>query len=90
MLSNISRQRRSLLAQIRLVILPIKIETGRFRSFSVEQMICELCEMRKVENEIRFICECLLYNDFRETLYEHAKIIRMTLQPWECKENLCI
>ena len=75
-LSNISRQRKSLLAQIRLGILPIKIETGRFRSLSVDQRICELCEMRKVENEIHFICECPLYNDFRETLYEHAKLTR--------------
>ena len=53
-LSNISRQRRSLLAQIRLGILPIKIETGRFRSLPVEQRLCELCEMHKVENEMHF------------------------------------
>ena len=39
-LSNISRQRRSLLAQIRLGILPIKTETGRFRSLPVEQRLC--------------------------------------------------
>ena len=62
-LSNISRQRRSLLAQIRLGILPVKIETGRFRSLSVDQMICELCEMQKVENAIHFICECPLHNN---------------------------
>ena len=74
-LSNISRQRRSLLAQIRLGILPIKIETGRFRSLPVEQRLCELCEMHKVENEMHFLCECPLYHDFRETLYDHAKLI---------------
>ena len=43
-LSNISRQRRSL--QIRLGILPIEIETGRFMSLPVEQGLCELCEMQ--------------------------------------------
>ena len=73
-LSNISRQRRSLLTQIRLGILPIKIETGRFRSFSVDQRIYVNCV--KVQNKIHFICECPLYNDFRETLYEHAKLVR--------------
>ena len=62
-LSNINRQRRSLLTQIRLGILPVKIETGRFRSLSLDQMICELCEMQKVENEIHFIFECPLYNN---------------------------
>ena len=53
-LSNISRQRRSLLTQIRLGILPIKIETGRFRSFSVDQRIyvncvkCKKCKMKYI------------------------------------------
>ena len=77
-LSNISRQRRSLLAQIRLGILPIKIETGRFRSLPVEQRLCELCEMHKVENEMHFLCECPLYHDFRETLYDLSKSLSTT------------
>ena len=74
-LSNISRQRRFLVAQIRLGILPIKIETGSFRSLPVQQRLCELCEMHKAENEIHFLCECPLYHDFRETLYDHAKLM---------------
>ena len=74
-LSNICRQRGSLLTQIRLGILPIKIETGRFMSLPVQQRLCELCEMHKVENEIHFLCECPLYHDFRETLYDHAKLM---------------
>ena len=75
-LSNISLQRRSLLARIRLGILPIKIETGRFRSLPVEQRLCELCEMHKVENEIHVLREYPLCHDFSETLYDHTK--RMT------------
>ena len=88
-LSNISRQRRSLSAQVKFGILPMKIETGRFRSLSVDQRICELCEMQKVENEIHFVCECPLYNDFREPLYEHSKLVRNDFTTMECKENVC-
>ena len=74
-LSNISSQRRSLLAQIRLGILPIRIKNGRFRSLPVQQRLCELCEMHKIENEIHFLCECPINHDFRETLYDHAKLM---------------
>ena len=65
-LSNISCQWRSLLAQIMLGILPVKIDSCLFRKWT-EQWTCELCEMQKVENEIHFVCEYPLYNDSRET-----------------------
>ena len=88
-LSNISRQRRSLLAQIRVGILPIKIETGRFRSLPVEQRLGELCEMHKVENEIHFLCECPLYHGFRETLYDHTKLMTNDFVTMGCRK-ICI
>ena len=31
--------------------------------------------MHKVEFEIHFLCECPLYHDFRETLYDHTKLM---------------
>ena len=32
--------------------------------------------MQKVENEIYSVCEIPLFNELRETLYEHAKLVR--------------
>ena len=49
------RQQRSLLAQIRLGILPLSIETGRFQNKKVEQRLCPLCS-KCVETELHFIC----------------------------------
>ena len=39
-------------------ILPLRIETGRFRNLPVEQRICELCELDMVEDEVHFLCTC--------------------------------
>ena len=65
-----SRLKRSLLAQLRIGILPIRVETGRFRGLTVEERVCEMCNLGKIENEINFICECPLYDAMRANLFE--------------------
>ena len=57
-----SRKARSLISQIRLGILPLEIEVGRFRGVSPEDRLCQNCNMGVVESEVHFICECPLYN----------------------------
>ncbi len=47
-----SRQQRSLIAQLRLAILPIHIETGKFRGTQLDERICQLCDTQEVEDEI--------------------------------------
>ena len=49
-----SRQTRSLFDQFRHGILPLKIETGRFKNLYIEERICELCELEVVESEYIF------------------------------------
>ncbi len=60
---------RSLIAQLRLGILPIHIETGRFRGTRLDDLICQLCDTQEVEVEIHFVCKCNLYTDLRKTMY---------------------
>ncbi len=62
---NLPRPLRSYLAQIRLGILPIKIETGRFINLKPEERLCPLCTDQLVKNEIHFLFECPAYNIFR-------------------------
>ena len=69
------RQTRSLLAQLRCGILPLKIETGRFSRLPVEERLCELCNNEQVESEIHFICYCPLYDDVRTNMYNQVKLI---------------
>ena len=72
--SNLSRQRRSFLAQLRSGILPLRIETGRFCNpkLNLEDRICELCTYNVIEDEQHFLCECPSYDHSRRTLYEKA------------------
>ncbi len=63
-----SRQQRSLIAQLRLGILQIYIETGIFRGTQLDDKICQLCDTQEVEDEIHFVCKCNLHNDLRKKL----------------------
>ncbi len=64
-----SRQQRSLIAQLRLGILHIHIETCRFRGTQLDDRICQLCDAQDVEDGIHFVCKCNLYNDLIKTMY---------------------
>jgi len=46
-------------------ILPLHVETGRFRNTSLENRLCTLCNSNQVENEIHFMFDCSLYDDLR-------------------------
>ena len=76
----LSRRQRSLIAQLRAGILPLRIETGRyqnikdnetgrFRKLHIEERLCQICNNDVVEDEIHFICNCPSYIDQRERLY---------------------
>lgn len=62
---NLTAQERSILAQLRLGILPIKIETGRFNNLTAENRICEMCSLNVVEDECHFLFNCERYDDMR-------------------------
>ena len=53
---------RSYLTQLRLGILPINIETGRYKSIPLERRICTLCNLDQIEDEIHILFYCNKYN----------------------------
>ncbi len=71
---NLNRKNRSLLAQFRLGVLPLRIETGRFVNLKREQRICTLCETGAIEDEMHFLLHCNLYDDLRPDLLEHLPV----------------
>ena len=73
--SNMNRHRRSLMAQFRLSILPITVETGRFRNIPLQDRKYTICDLNEVENEKHFLCICPVYNDIKSTLYTKANTI---------------
>ena len=60
---------RSLLAQLRIGVLPIHIETGRFRNVKPEDRVCQICDSNSIEDEFHLVCICSFYAKKREVLY---------------------
>ena len=74
-----SRSRRSLLAQFRLGILPLEIETGRYtpiydkntklnKKRHPSERICTLCNIGLCEDELHFLLICPVLRDLRRLL----------------------
>jgi len=68
LLSNISKRQRSLLAQFRAGILPLEIETGRFKNIPLNQRICKICSLNEVEDELHFLLFCPAYSNARDNM----------------------
>ena len=72
-----SRAKRSLLSQLRLGILPLEIEVGRFRDIDLKNTLCKMCNIN-IENAYLFLCECSCYQDYRKMLLNHHGISAAT------------
>lgn len=68
---NLDRTDRSFLAQYRMGILPIAVETGRFRNVALENRVCVVCHSGQVEDEEHLLESCQAYLDLRENLYRY-------------------
>lgn len=68
---NLKRYQRSLLAKLRLGMLPINIEIGRYNGIPREERWCVNCK-DEVEDEIHVLFHCPLYQPLRQTLIREA------------------
>ena len=68
------------LCQFRIGILPLKIETGRFknirdnitgqyRRLRPDERTCEICHNNEIEDEFHFLCVCREYSIPRDNLF---------------------
>ena len=55
---NLPKYERPVISQLRLGILPLRIETGQYSNLSVENRICLLHDSGHVENESHFLFQC--------------------------------
>ncbi len=65
---NLPKYERSVISQLRLGILPLRIETGRYSNLAVNDRKCLLCNSNEVEDEEHFLFSCVLYNAERVKL----------------------
>lgn len=73
---NISKSQRSIMAQFRCGILPIRIETGRYKGGPVDERICNFCELNEIEDDSHFLLNCAMYSDFRRVFLIISDIIQ--------------
>ncbi len=61
--ANLDRWERSLITKLKAGVLPLHLETGRYKGVKRELRYCKVCKKEKVEDEIHFlfICEPLEY-----------------------------
>ena len=95
---NLTRTERSMLAQFRCGILPIRIETGRFRNEALPDRRCIFCDLDEIEDESHFLLRCSLYTDERNTYLSelntntipNTNIIQylMTHKPRQCAKYI--
>ncbi len=67
-MSLMSHQQRSYLAQLKCRILPLHIETGTWYGVK-EDRICKACNNNQIENEYHFIFHCIAYSTLWTTFY---------------------
>jgi hypothetical protein len=82
-----NRKNRSLMAQIRLGILPINIQTGRYTNIPIKERLCNQCET--IEHENHFVLNCRQYNVERELLFSKAVDIYPDFQHYNEQDKMC-
>ena len=65
---------RSHLAQLRLGILPLMIELGRFRNIDLEKRLCTVCNLRLIEDEKHFLFIRPVYATLRNSWFNSMNL----------------
>ena len=68
----IPKCKRSIFCQFRSGILPLAIETGRYRNVPADERLCEICYLNLVEDKIHFLSFCPRYQELRTELYQNV------------------
>ena len=61
---------RAAFSKFRCGVVPIRIETGRYKGLPEEACLCPFCNVH--ENEMHVIMNCRVYDDLREPLLAKA------------------
>ena len=67
-LTDLPKSKRCLIAQLRISVLPLAKETGRYYRKAVEARVCMVCNSGIIEDELHFICHCHYYEHYRNEL----------------------
>ena len=83
-----SKISRSIFAQLRLGILPLEIETGRFRNIPSESRMCHFCK-NEIGDELHFVCVCPVYSNHRNALFNEIILTYNIFSNLDIIEKFC-
>lgn len=75
-----NRYHRSIFAQLRCGILPLKVETGRYTNIPKEFRLCIFCDKNVIEDEMHFLFDCSLYDEIRKEYWGKFKNILQSFE----------
>ena len=64
------KYKRSIFGQLRMGVLKLAIETGRYHRILLEDLIGSICNANKIEDEFHFVSNCGTYKFNRERSFE--------------------
>ena len=67
--ANLTRRQRSMVTKLKIGILPLAIETGRFLDVPLEYRTCQICEDNLLEDEYHFLLYCEGLKDTRSEFF---------------------
>ena len=80
------RSQRSVLAHLRMKILPLHIETGRYYRKPLQECVCLSCSDHIIKDEYHFLC-CCTANSERDQLYRMLKTVHPDFGSWILNEK---
>ena len=70
--ANMPRNHRSLVAKLKVRILPLKLETGRWKDTPLEKRVCQVCDKNLLESEYHFLIHCDAYKKTRTEYFQEV------------------
>ena len=84
-----NRSKRSLSAQFRLGVLPLRIETGRwYGGLALEERTCDICLTGEIEDECHFLIQCNFYTQTRAPLFQKCSALNPNFMQLSNAEKL--
>ncbi len=67
--SNLSRPIRSIVTKLKIGVLPLHLETGRWKDTPLEYRFCRVCDDDLLESELHFLMQCDALINERSDMY---------------------
>ena len=77
---NLSRAERSIFMKFRCGVLPIMIETGRYKDVPLENRLCQICTDKVLEDEQHFIGKCKALSNMRSKYTARFREFRVNME----------